>query len=135
MNNKPAERTQVDELQDEYSDLAGLDFTDSRDMARHEFKEETDINATLKKFGVMQQHPYQYGNEVDNDLDLHTAFLAVAQAKEAHSRLPQHLREKYDTWRDLLNAVERGELNDLNEPTPTPEEPQDGTAAAGTGTA
>lgn len=122
---QPAIRTQVDELQDQYSDEAGLDCSGDKDMARQEFKEEADVNTILLRFGLGASHglPKTFG-ETDYDLDLQNALHAIRDAKAAHSRLPEELKADYPTWQSFLNAVESGRLTSEPLPENPPKQPE-----------
>lgn len=110
MNNKPAERSQVDGAQDDYSLLTGIDFSTSEDLARPEFKDESDINKMLARFGVPNQQQNPTFGEVDFSFDLQRAYGALEEAQAAYDGLPDDLRRKYANWSDLLRAVATGEL-------------------------
>lgn len=93
-------------------------------MARQEFKADQDINAMLKKFGVMiPQLPLQFG-DVDFSIDLQTALGAIRQAKQAWQKLPADVKADYPSWQSLLNAMESGQVNlrtgEPKEPDPAP---------------
>lgn len=108
---KPAIRTQVDDLGDAYSLATAIDFTDSIDNTRQEFRLEADVNHLLSRYGVgvpMQQQP-QFG-EVDFDLDLHSAYISVERSQHAFSELPYELRQKYGNVATMLDAMNSGEL-------------------------
>nr|QXN72831.1 MAG: internal scaffolding protein [Microvirus sp.] len=108
---KPAKRSQVDELQEEYSRATARDTHDLPDLARQEFREEVDVNVMLKRFGVavpLQRQP-QFG-EADFDLDLHSAHIAVSRAHQAFQALSPELRKKYETPARMLDAMNSGEL-------------------------
>lgn len=110
-----ATRTQVDEQQEYYSELTALDCSNSADMARQEFKKETDINDLMRRFGLSTPtRPPEY-SDVDWNIDLQSALAAIADSKRAWYTLPDNLRQKYPNWRDLLNALEKGELTLHNE--------------------
>lgn len=112
----PAVRTQKDDLQEYYSELSGLDCSESVDVARQEFKDEADVNKLLARFGVAAPQRQPTFGEVDFDLDLQQAMFAVQEAKQAHAAMPANLRERYPTWQSLLNGLESGEfVIDLNE--------------------
>lgn len=119
---KLAMRTQDDDLQDYYSDLAGIDMSDqtnkdNRDVARQEFKADADIQTILKRFGVMSPGREIVYGEADYTVDLQTAFDAMEEAKRAHARLSPELKERYSTWQALLNALHNGSLV-INEEKP-----------------
>lgn len=124
----PAIRGQEDIVnQDVYSLESGLDASstvEAPDMTRQEFKQDADINYILSRFGVnaaLTARQPQYG-EVDYNLDLHQALNAVRTAREAHDRMPDHIRQRYPSWQDLVKAVETGTA-DLTEPKPDDREP------------
>lgn len=110
MTGIPMERTQKDGAQKEYSDAAGID-TGTDGGARQEFKDEADINILLSRFGINTQvrTDGKYGAEIDYNLDLQQAYAAIESARRATSAVPEELREKYPTWREMLNATETGE--------------------------
>lgn len=110
---KPAKRTQVDSLGDFYSAFTVIDSSTKPDMTRQEYKDETDTNKLLYRYGVGlvpgRAQP-TWGQEVDFDLDLQTALGAVADAKRAWGDLPPNLKAAYPSWQQLLNALESGQL-------------------------
>lgn len=104
-------RSQRDSLQQQISRSSGLDCSDDKDRARQEFKDETDTNQILNRFGVdLAQRPVEYGKETDYNMDLQQALAAVAQAKDTYRQMPNDLQRRYPTWQRFLNAVERGQL-------------------------
>lgn len=103
-------RTQVDGLDAEYSFKTALDCSDMPDTTRQEFKDETDVNKILARYGVnAQMRPVQYG-ESDFDLDLQTALQAVYTAQDAVRNLPPDLAAKYPTWESFMQAAYNGNL-------------------------
>lgn len=106
----PAERTQVDGLEDEYSLLTGTD-TGTDTATRQEMKDESDINILLARFGVNTpiRGGLDYGAEIDYNMDLQQALGAIESARRANTAVPEELREKYPTWREVLNGAETGE--------------------------
>jgi hypothetical protein len=107
---QPAIRTQVDGLNEEYSLLTGLDCSNLPDMARQEFKAETDVNIILGRYGIDGiQRPTQYA-QVDYDMDLQQSLESIREAERAVMKLPPELREKYRTWEGLLDGVYNGQL-------------------------
>lgn len=123
---KPMKRTQVDDLGDVYSAEAVMNTQTSKDFARQEYKDEADVNKLMYRFGVGllggQRQP-QWGQEIDYDLDLQTALNSVAEAKQAWWGLPDNLKNAYPSWRELLNALESGQLSIKREEPATPAEP------------
>lgn len=120
MLNFPAQRRQSDGRQDEFSDAGALDTSHMKSLARQEFKDETDVNVLLRKYGVHVPQRQTHFGAIDTDVDLQQAIDAVHQAKSAWDQLPENLKERYGTWQALFNAVESGQLRIDN--TPTPEE-------------
>lgn len=111
---KPAIRSQVSNDQDDYSLATALDLTDAPRVTRQEFREEADVNHLLRRYGVhavAQARPPHFG-EVNWDMDLHSAHIAVERAAQAFTNLPADLREKYVDTRGLLNAMNSGQLAD-----------------------
>lgn len=116
----PAIRTQSDGAQELYSDQAVLNCSESRDMARQEFKAESDINEILKKFGLTNPLRQVTYGEVDFDLDLQQAFAAIAAAKQAYREIPDELKAVVPSWQALLNGIESGAIQ-MKPETPKPE--------------
>lgn len=106
----PAIRTQVDGLNEEYSLETALDCSTKPDLARQEFKEETDVNKVLARYGIdgIRREP-QYSS-VDYDMDLQQALESIREAERGIARLPTELRSKYDTWERLLDGAYNGQL-------------------------
>lgn len=116
MLNFPPARYQADGLkkQDEYSEASGLDASDretNRDRTRQEFKEETDINVILSRFGVtgdISTRALQYA-DVDYDMGPQEAHQAVREMRDAWVNLPTELRATYRTPEELLHAAAAGD--------------------------
>lgn len=106
---------------DTRSAAAVVDFTNAKDRARQEFKDDADINNVLKRFGVnAPQRQVQY-KEIDYNLDLQTAIHARAEAEDAYKQLPENLRSRYKTVDQLLEAIRVGRLKmDMTQPDTTP---------------
>lgn len=125
-------RTQVDSEFEAYSLRTGIDFSDAKDLARQEFKAETDVNQLLGRFGVgALGQRQQIFTETDFGLDLQTALEAVEMSRQAHRQLPRELREKYPTWQALLNGLYTGQFkmdlsqvpaDEIVDPLPDPAE-------------
>lgn len=96
---------------DKMSVDTGLACDPAKDVTRQEFKADTDTHQILKKFGLgaLTAKPI-FGTTIDFDIDLQQAHQAVALAEHAHGQLPQQLRDKFPTWKAMLDAAENGEL-------------------------
>lgn len=105
-------RTQADSVEQfaEYSDEAAISFDPREDRARQEFKDEADVNVILRRAGAggFEPRPVQYGVQ-DFDWDLQGLYESAQVAAEAWAKLPERLRARYESWEELLPALERGE--------------------------
>lgn len=119
-------RTQADDLGPEMSIETGLDCSNDPQLTRQEFKDEADVNKLLLRYGVgLPVRTPEWGVTTDFDIDLQIALSAIHEAKQAHRDLPDNLKAKYPTWKKLLNALDRGELQlNLKEPEPTQAPPK-----------
>lgn len=109
-------RSQLDSF-DADSLASGIAFDPSENMTRQEFKDETDINWLLNKYGALPQMREPQFQDVDYDMDLLTAYEAVRQAQTVFGNLPHDIREKFGSWESLAAA-----MADSNRPAPA--EPQ-----------
>lgn len=81
-------------------------------LTRQEFADDADVNKLLKRYGIdtpvraFQQAQF---TEIDYNVDLQQALGAIQEAKRAHGAVPEELKEKYPTWKHVLDAVETGE--------------------------
>lgn len=108
---QPAIRTQIDELDEAYSIATALDCSDMPDLARQEFKDETDVNKILARYGVnAPMREAQYGLEVDYNLDLQQSLAAIYAAQDAIRKLPPDLRAKYPDWQTAMQGIYNGTL-------------------------
>lgn len=106
----PAIRTQIDELNEEYAESTALDCSDVPDMTRQEFKDETDVNKVLARYGIDgMKRPPEY-SAVDYDMDFQQALDSIREAERAVKRLPPELRAKYPMWERLLSGAYSGTL-------------------------
>lgn len=109
-------RKQTDTDQDEWSLRTGIDCSDLPDLARQEFKDETDINNIVSRYGAgAPQHKMVFG-EVDYDQDLQQAKGILEQAQKAWDQMDPRIREKYRGWRSLFTAIENGTFEPPEEP-------------------
>lgn len=107
---KPAPRTQVDDLAEEYSLLTQLDCSDFPDQTRQEFKQETNVNYILSRFGVNTPLRETAYGEIDYNMDLQQSLTAINEAQQAVRKLPEPLRDKYYHWELLLEGMRSGQL-------------------------
>lgn len=116
-------RTQDDDQADTWSDATGLYFDPddeaSRSLTRQELAADTDINKLLNDFNVLPHRLPTWGEEIDYNLDLATAYTTLETARRANYNVPEELRQKYPTWREVLAGAESGQyardLADLSE--------------------
>lgn len=104
-------RTQADGLNEIYSVATAIDCSNLPDMARQEFKDETDVNKLLARYGVeaMMRGEPQYA-EIDYTMDLQQSLESIREAERAIAKLPVELRTKYSTWERLLDGAYNGEF-------------------------
>lgn len=108
-------RTQQDRRGDEYGKKTALDCSQSKDMARQEFKDEADINIMLKRFGVMQQQrtTVPFG-EADYTIDLQSALHSINDTQRAYARMDPEIRKIYPSYQKFVQGVMSGSVkNDL----------------------
>lgn len=88
----------------------GKEDEPNKDMARQEFKQESDINYMLSRFGITPPRGAPTYGEWDDTIDLQKAIDMTKKAQVAYRRLPKELRDKFDNMGDFLDAVENGSL-------------------------
>lgn len=131
MNYGDEVRTQNDGLQEAVSQAETVDCSNMPDLARQEFKAESDTQSILKKFGVEAFHNRPIlAYEFDDSLDLKTALDTVRQTQEAYQRLPDNIKQRFPDWNAVALGVEKGEIlldkpeensdTTTTAPTPTP---------------
>lgn len=91
------------------SDLqfAGIVCTDAEDMARQEYKLQSDLQYQVTRFGAGL--PFQSG-QLDTDLDLTRAFELVEESQQRWLALPKGIRDRYMSWANVEHAAKSGEL-------------------------
>lgn len=99
------------------------DGTDNKDMARQEYKDESDINYMLSRFGITSPRGAPVYGEWDDSIDLQIAIESVREARQGYNDLPRELRDKFPTMEEFLRAVDNGEL-ELKPERETPAPPQ-----------
>lgn len=85
----------------------GISCTKEEDRARQEFKNEADINWLLRKYGALPPVQSFPQGEVDFDLSLLDAKMAIADARSAYEAFPRVLRENL-SFAGFLEAVANG---------------------------
>lgn len=76
-----------------YSEKDIIICTEAEDRTRQEFKDESDVNKLLSRYGVnVPQVKAVYG-EVDTDLDLQGAYMVAQEVRERLS--PEQLEQLY----------------------------------------
>lgn len=96
--------------------------TVEEDRCRQEFKNETDLSFLLRKYGALPPLQSFPQAEVDFDLDLLSAKMAVEDARAAYDAFPRVLREQL-SFQGFLAAVANGSFKVTRHP--------DGTTTAG----
>lgn len=109
-------RNQHDDLGDVMSEATAT-TPEGESLTRQEFKEDTDINTILARFGVNTQvRNDMVFTETDYTVDLQAAHDLMQNAKQVNTGVPPELRDKYPNWLALMSGIERGEYqNDLRE--------------------
>ena len=100
-------------------DASNDDATGNKDMARQEFKDESDLHYMLQRFGIVQPRGAPTYGTWDDTIDLQTAINNTREAQAAFRQLPQDLQQQVGTLENLLNAVESGALEIKNEAAPS----------------
>lgn len=85
----------------------GIACTAEEDKARQEFKDEADINWLLRKYGALPPVQSFPQGEVDYDLSLLDAKMAMEEARAAYEAFPRVLREQL-SFQGFLAAVANG---------------------------
>lgn len=104
-------------------------------LTRQEFKEDSDINVLLKRFGVTGKMPAplkppEYG-DFSAVTDFETAMLALKDAEQHFERVPAELRDRFDNDpheflefvqddENYTEAAELGLVPKKKEPEPAP---------------
>lgn len=113
------------------TERVALDFTDSRDVTRQEFKDDADVNIILDRFGVdsFAKRQPRY-DEIDYNTDLQSALNTLITVQEGWDRLPDDIKARYPDWRTVVQLMAEGtppkELLDALKPQP--ETPANGNA-------
>lgn len=130
----PFLRTENNYDRNEASKETALECKDES-KTKQSFKEETDINEIVKRFGLTGQLPADgiraptYGDFTEV-IDFHTAMNAIAQARESFDKLPADVRTRFHNdpgaFVDFCSQPENGpelEKMGLKAPKPAAEAP------------
>lgn len=79
------------------------------DMARQEFKRDTDVNSVVSRYGA-NFHVMNHRGMFDQNLDLAGAYDAVEQADKAWFGLPLDIRQRFGSLERLMAADADGTL-------------------------
>lgn len=129
---KPFVRSPYNYDRDEASKAAGLRIPeDEEDMTQQHFKDETDINVIMDRFGVTGELPNnirmpQFSDFIETE-DYQTSMNAVRQAAESFMKLDPKVRERFgnnpqlfvEFCADEKNYDEAAKMG-LVPPTPVP---------------
>lgn len=101
MYNVEWRRQYHDQARDEIlGELTAVDFTDAEDLTVQSFKEETDINTILRRFGVTGHLPLARGTplygDFSNAVDYQTALNMTHEAQRAFDALPSRIRKRFN---------------------------------------
>lgn len=117
---KPVYTQTDDDATREAASLAtGLYCDPADDRTRQEFKDESDINWLLHRYGALpDRRPVQYGDE-DFTTDLLSAYEAVQTAQNLFDSLDPTIRAQFASWRDLAQKLVNDQLPVTAPPQPT----------------
>lgn len=85
--------------------------TESEDMARQEYRLQSDLAYQVQRFGAGL--PFRSGEVNFDNLDLTKAFELIAESREAWLRLPKVVRDRYISWDNVERAAQTGELQQV----------------------
>lgn len=110
-------RTEYSDDHDEVSLATSLRCEDAS-LTKQEFKDDTDINVLVRRFGVVplaaQHHQVPMYSDFSDVVDYQSAMNAILAADEAFMTLPPDLRARYDNNPQLLlEAIDRREFQPL----------------------
>lgn len=85
----------IPKVRDLFSESVSVVLNTGPGLTQQEFKDESDINLILAKYGVHAiagEHPPEVYRDVSKDYDYMEAFNAVQEAQEAFAQLPADAR-------------------------------------------
>lgn len=86
-------------------------FPPEDNQTRSEFRDESDINFLLERYGALPPGRGVHYGAANFDDDLTTAFETLERAREAHDQLPPAVKKLYPNWQMLALEIARGEEN------------------------
>lgn len=113
-------RTQVDGLQELYSDETVVDCEGDPDLVDHSQRDSADLNKLMERFiqfgvGVpMSSSPPRFGI-ADMEMNLQSVLQGRDQLRDIYSRLDESVKVRYATEESFLTAVSQLSL-DLTDP-------------------
>lgn len=90
--------------------FGGIECTAAEDMARQEYKLQSDLQYQVTRFGAGL--PFQPG-DVDSDIDLTRAFELIEESQQRWLSLPRVIRDRYQSWANVERAAASGELEQV----------------------
>lgn len=87
--------------------FSGIVCTEAEDMARQEYKLQSDLSYQVQRFGAGL--PFQSG-ELNTDLDLTKAFELIEESQQRWLSVPKSVRDRYQSWANVEAAAQSGEL-------------------------
>lgn len=131
-------RTPYNHVSDEWSERYALECDPAEDQTQQQFKEESDINEIVRRFGLTGELPEdlrvpQYGDFTEVR-DFQTAMNAVRQAEESFMALPAEVRARFANDPQKLlefmaDDANRAEADKLGLLRPAPEKTRDAVQA------
>jgi len=85
--------------------------TAAEDMARQEYALQSALAYQVQRFGV--GHHTKSGSVDFDSLDLTTALGLVEASSQQWLQLPKVVRDRYQSWANVENAAQTGELQQL----------------------
>lgn len=90
-------------------------FDPSDDRTKQEFKDETNINVIMKRYGVTGEWPQTTAFPQSGDFvaaaSFHEAMNVIAQAQQAFSEVPSHIRARFENDPAKFEAFLRDDKN------------------------
>lgn len=130
---QPFLRTEFNYDRDFASEASGLHCTDPS-LTQQQFKDETDINEIVRRFGLTGELPGDFNMPQSADLvdaitDYHTALNTIREADEEFMSMPPELRARFDNdpgkliafLEDGGNREEAVKLGLVKAPDPVPQ--------------